>query len=121
MSHNNSRIVVGHLVHTFCNQVGLILVCSSVSRLDTFPGFDRSPGHGTAKGQVPGYWVPGRVQFLGPKFPRIIATILEKKGGSISMILCCSSGANCKALDDNILIAPSDLACSFFNHPSLEI
>ena len=58
-------------------------------RLDTFPGFDRSPGHGTAKGQVPGYWVPGRVQFPGPKFLRIKATIFKKKDGLIGMILCC--------------------------------
>ena len=36
------------------------------------------------------------------------------------MILCCSSGANCKALDDNILIAPSDLACSFFTIQALK-
>ena len=56
-----------------------MIIPSIPFRLDTFPGFDRSPGHGTTKGQVPGYWVPGRVQFLGPKFPRIIATILEKK------------------------------------------
>ena len=52
-------------VLTFSKICRILKTKCALCRLDTFPRFGRSPGHGTIKAQVPGYWVPGRVQLLG--------------------------------------------------------
>ena len=48
--------------------VKLLSIFEPLTWLGAFAGFRRSQGHRTALSQVPGFWVPGRIQFNGPTF-----------------------------------------------------